>query len=233
MSRLKVDNIETRSGNNVAMDNSLQLKSYTTAEMNALTATAGDIIFNSTDGVPYFYNGTAWGELATAPTAISYLVIAGGASGGFNNGGGGGAGAAGGEPSSSSSNNGANGGIGAVTTILTASTASTALVGEVSSNTVYFSGGGGGSGASTNGTGGLGGGGNGGSNDSGDARTGGGCGGTYATNVSGTGGSGVVIIRYPATTTLTTIDAGLTHNTYTEGDYKVTIFTAGTGSVTV
>ena len=159
--------------------------------------------------------------------------------GGDNNGangataGGGGAGAAGGEPSSSSSQSGANGGIGAVTTILTASTAATASVGEVSSNSVYFSGGGAGSGASSHGTGGLGGGGNGGGNYSGDARTGGGCGGTYAVNVGGSGGSGVVIIRYPATTTLTTIDAGLTYYTYTEGDYKVTIFTAGTGSVTV
>ena len=36
MSRLKVDNIETRSGNNVAMDNSLQIKGYTTAERDAL-----------------------------------------------------------------------------------------------------------------------------------------------------------------------------------------------------
>ena len=34
MSRLKVDNIETRSGNNVAMDNALQIKGYTTTEMN-------------------------------------------------------------------------------------------------------------------------------------------------------------------------------------------------------
>jgi hypothetical protein len=159
--------------------------------------------------------------------------------GGDNNGangatgGGGGAGAAGGEPSSSSSNYGANGGIGAITTILSASTATTALVGEVSSNSVYFSGGGGGGGASTQGTGGLGGGGNGGGNYSGAAKTGGGCGGTYATNVSGSGGSGVVIIRYPATTTLASIDAGLTSSTYTEGDYKVTIFTAGTGSITV
>ena len=92
MSRLKVDNIEPRSGNNVAIDNPMNLKSYTTTEMNALTATAGDIIFNSTDGVPYFHNGTSWGELAAPPISVSYLVIAGGGGGPPSFGGGGGAG---------------------------------------------------------------------------------------------------------------------------------------------
>ena len=159
--------------------------------------------------------------------------------GGDNNGangatgGGGGAGAAGGEPSSSSGQAGGNGGVGNVTTILSSSTATTVGVGEVSGSTVYFSGGGGGGGASYAGTGGLGGGGNGNSNDSGDINTGGGCGGTYNVSVSGSGGSGVVIIRYPATHTLATIDSGLTSYTYTETNDKVTVFTAGTGTVTV
>ena len=58
MSRLKVDNIETRSGNNVAMDNPLQLKGYTTAERDALSSAAGDVIYNTTEEAPYYYNGT-------------------------------------------------------------------------------------------------------------------------------------------------------------------------------
>ena len=161
--------------------------------------------------------------------------------GGDNNGangataGGGGAGAAGGEPSSSSSQSGANGGVGNVTTILSTSTATTVGVGEVDGGSVYFSGGGAGSGASSHGTGGLGGGGNGGGNYSGAAKTGGGCGGTYAVNVSGAGGSGVVILRYPASHTLTAdgSDNGLTVYTYTEGSFKVSVYTAGTGNITV
>ena len=127
---------------------------------------------------------------------------------------------------------GGNGGVGAITTILSSSTATTVGVGEISGSTVYFSGGGAGSGSSQ-GTGGLGGGGNGGGNYSGAAKTGGGCGGTYNTSVSGAGGSGVVIVRYPASHTLSNIDSGLTSNTYTESNEKVTVFTAGTGTVTV
>ena len=92
MSELKTNKISTNDQNNVAIDNALGLKSYTTTEMNALTATAGDIIFNSTDGVPYFHNGTSWGELAAPPISVSYLVIAGGGGGPPSFGGGGGAG---------------------------------------------------------------------------------------------------------------------------------------------
>ena len=163
--------------------------------------------------------------------------------GGDNNGangatgGGGGAGAAGGEPSSSSATTGGNGGIGNVTTILSSSTATTVGVGEVNSGSVYFAGGGGGSGAAGQGTGGLGGGGDAGSGASynGTAKTGGGTGGIYHQNVTGSGGSGVVIIRYPATHTLTNdgSDNGLTVNTYTEGSFKVSVYTAGTGNITV
>jgi hypothetical protein len=46
----------------------------------------------------------------------------------------------------------------------------------------------------------------------------------------GTGGSGVVILRYPDTRTIT-IGAGLTGSTATDGSYKVTTFTAGSGNV--
>ena len=50
MSRLKVDNIETRSGNNVAMDNALQIKGYSTTERDALSSPqAGDVIYNEDD----------------------------------------------------------------------------------------------------------------------------------------------------------------------------------------
>jgi hypothetical protein len=44
------------------------------------------------------------------------------------------------------------------------------------------------------------------------------------------GGSGVVILRYPDTFTIT-IGAGLTGSTATLGTDKVTTFTAGTGTV--
>jgi len=74
------------------------------------------------------------------------------------------------------------------------------------------------------------------SNDSvaGSANTGGGAGGaghTGATNFAGKpGGSGVVIISYPATRTIGG-GSGLTFSTTTVGSNKVTTFTAGTGTI--
>jgi hypothetical protein len=47
---------------------------------------------------------------------------------------------------------------------------------------------------------------------------------------NGNGGSGVVILRYPNTYTVT-IGSGLTGSTITEGSDKVTTFTAGTGNI--
>ena len=47
----------------------------------------------------------------------------------------------------------------------------------------------------------------------------------------GTGGSGVVILRYLTTDGTITIGAGLTGSTATDGSYKVTTITAGTGNV--
>jgi hypothetical protein len=44
------------------------------------------------------------------------------------------------------------------------------------------------------------------------------------------GGSGVVILRYPNTNTIT-IGAGLTGSTATDGSFKVSTITAGTGNV--
>jgi hypothetical protein len=46
----------------------------------------------------------------------------------------------------------------------------------------------------------------------------------------GAGGSGIVILRYPASKTAS-VSAGLTSNTITDGLFKVTSFTAGTGTV--
>ena len=70
------------------------------------------------------------------------------------------------------------------------------------------------------------GGGNGGANTGG-----GGGGGTNPTSYpGGTGGSGIIILRYPNTQTIT-IGNGLTGTTSTVGSDKVTTFTAGTGTI--
>ena len=61
------------------------------------------------------------------------------------------------------------------------------------------------------------------------ANTGNGAGG--GDSVARAGGSGVVILKYPNTITLT-IGAGLTSSTVTSGDFKITTFTAGEDTVT-
>ena len=63
MANVKVNTISTSSGNNVAMQVPLNLKSYTTSERNALTSSAGDVIYNTTDSKVQFYNGTSWNDL--------------------------------------------------------------------------------------------------------------------------------------------------------------------------
>ena len=63
MANVKVNTISKVSGNNVAMQISLNLKSYTTTQRDALTSAAGDMIFNSTDSKAQFYNGTSWNNL--------------------------------------------------------------------------------------------------------------------------------------------------------------------------
>ena len=82
MSRLKVDNIETRSGNNVAMEHQLNLKSYSTSDRNSLTSVAGDLIYNSDDNEVQVYDGSAWASLGAitqgASISIDYLVVGGG-----------------------------------------------------------------------------------------------------------------------------------------------------------
>jgi hypothetical protein len=63
MTNVKVNTISTSSGNNVAMQVPLNLKSYTTTERNALTSSAGDMIYNTTDSKVQFYNGSSWNDL--------------------------------------------------------------------------------------------------------------------------------------------------------------------------
>ena len=63
MTNVKVNTISTSSGNNVAIDCALNLKSYTTTERNALTSSAGDVIYNTTDSKVQFYDGTSWNDL--------------------------------------------------------------------------------------------------------------------------------------------------------------------------
>tara|TARA_R100000808_G_scaffold24540_1_gene56781 strand:+ start:944 stop:2020 length:1077 start_codon:yes stop_codon:yes gene_type:complete len=133
-------------------------------------------------------------------------------------GGGGGAGAVGGDSGGTS---GGNGGAGISTSI--------------SGSSVSYAGGGGGSGSSSQGSGGAGGGADGekqGTADSGTANTGGGGGGSGTTSAAaygGNGGSGIVVLRYPNTYTIS--QSGLTLSTATTGSDKVTTITAGTGTV--
>jgi hypothetical protein len=63
MATLKVNTISKSSGNNVSMQDPLNLKSYTTTQRNALTSAAGDMIYNDTDSKVQFYNGSAWNDL--------------------------------------------------------------------------------------------------------------------------------------------------------------------------
>ena len=63
MATLKVNTISKSSGNNVSMQCSLNLKSYTTTERNSLTSATGDMIYNTTDSKVQFYNGSSWNDL--------------------------------------------------------------------------------------------------------------------------------------------------------------------------
>ena len=85
MSTLETNAIGKYSTNNVSFDDALNLKSYTTAQRDALSSPqAGDTIYNSETGTIDFYNGSAWFASSdnTFQFSLSYLVIAGGGSGG-------------------------------------------------------------------------------------------------------------------------------------------------------
>jgi hypothetical protein len=110
---------------------------------------------------------------------------------------------------------------------------------NINGNSVTYAGGGGGSncGSGSGGAGGSGGGGTGGvegnnNGSAGGANTGGGAGaGTSNTWVGGAGGSGIVILRYPDTRTIS-IGAGLTGSeSNASGGYKRATLNAGTGNV--
>ncbi len=146
---------------------------------------------------------------------------------------GGGGGGAGGVGGAGSGQTGGAGGLG--------------LANSITGTSTFYAGGGGGGAAysssqgypgQTGGTGGSGIGGNGGSNANGGDGTastgsGGGGFGDYSASQSytgGNGGSGIVILRYPNSYTVT-IGSGLTGSTATDGSDKVTTFTAGTGTI--
>jgi hypothetical protein len=169
------------------------------------------------------------GGTATSSPAQGYDGGDGSISGsGAGCGGGGGAGALG---SDGSNSNGGNGGAG--------------LASSITGSSVTRGGGGGGgaytSGGGTAGTGGSGGGGNGTNNSStasaGTVNTGGGGGGGGIQDGGGrgnggAGGSGLVILKYPDTLTISNPGGGLTLSTAApSGGFKVTTITAGTGNV--
>ena len=72
MSELKTNKISTNDGNNVAIDNSLNLKSYDTAGRNALTSVAGDMIYNTTTTKVEYYDGSSWVETGDAKVPVQF-----------------------------------------------------------------------------------------------------------------------------------------------------------------
>ena len=164
--------------------------------------------------------GTDLGKAGTGSQGYS------GGNGGSGNGSGGGGGGGASQSGSSAggggdNDNGGKGGDG--------------LASSITGVSVIRAGGGGGGSSdqsTINGAGGAGGGASGGSLTPGTANTGGGGGGgDRGGNGSHTdGGSGVVILRYSNTKTIS-ISAGLTATTSSVGDDSVTIFTAGAGTV--
>ena len=81
MSELKTNKISTNDQNNVAIDNALNLKSYTTAQRDALTSVAGDAIYNTTTGKVEYYDGSSWQQTGSSLITVNYLVVGGGAAG--------------------------------------------------------------------------------------------------------------------------------------------------------
>ena len=85
MSTLETNSIGKYSGNNVSVDDSLNLKSYDTAGRNALTSVAGDMIYNTTDSKVQVHNGSAWVDLGGTDISTfttEFLVIGAGGGGG-------------------------------------------------------------------------------------------------------------------------------------------------------
>jgi hypothetical protein len=140
-------------------------------------------------------------------------------------------------------------------TTLKAGNGGAGVASSITGSSITYAGGGGGgayapTGPTQGGTGGTGGGGNGGAwhsvggnsycyiGQNGSVNTGGGGGsGVGYTDASGggqglTGGSGIVVLKYSDTLTLT-IGGGLTSSTSDSGGYSTTIFTAGTDTISI
>ena len=109
MSTLETNSIGKYSGNNVSIDDSLNLKSYTTTQRNALTSVAGDMIYNSTTSKAEYYTGSERVEPGGSTFEVAYLVIAGGGGGAGARGGGAGGGGAGGYLNSYAAENSGDG----------------------------------------------------------------------------------------------------------------------------
>jgi len=170
----------------------------------------------------------------------------GGSGGGSSNTGTGGTGSQGNDGGDTTNSNGAGGGghgsAGANNTTWPSPGASggTGTSNSITGSATFYAGGGGGGGYNSSG-GGAGGssiGGNGGSGSvgaNGIVNTGSGGGGSdnySGVRAGGSGGSGIVILRYPNTFTITEVGgSGLTMSTATSGSDKITSFTAGTGNI--
>ena len=84
MSTLETNSIGKYSGNNVAIDDSLNLKSYTTTQRDALTSATGDIIYNTTLSKVQIYGGSSWSDLGDPNVDLTFVIVAGGGGGNTN-----------------------------------------------------------------------------------------------------------------------------------------------------
>jgi hypothetical protein len=85
MSTLETNAIGKYSGDNVSIDDALNLKSYDTTARDGLTSVAGDTIYNTTTGKVEYYDGSAWQETGATTFNMDYLLVAGGGGGGMDN----------------------------------------------------------------------------------------------------------------------------------------------------
>ena len=77
MGKIKVNQIENHDANQVEMTAPFQLKSYTTAERDALSSPqSGWTIYNSSTNKLNHYDGSSWLELKTESGASIGIVIA-------------------------------------------------------------------------------------------------------------------------------------------------------------
>lgn len=61
-----INSVSTITGLNIKSDQFVQLKNYTTTEINALSGmVAGDTVFNTTESTICFYTGSAWNKVTS------------------------------------------------------------------------------------------------------------------------------------------------------------------------